>query len=269
VLAASRDRYWCDYAYHLAPIQASHVDEMEWLATQQGVPSFKIFMFYGGHGLHGQADRAAQRRFLMVGEDESYDIRQAHPELAPHVSVSLHCEIADILNAYTQRVARDGSLAGLRAYSAARPPHAEGLAVWIAGYLAHETGCPGINLLHLSSRKAVEAALALPRVFPAHPAARGRGVPLAGAARAEARLGGERPCLLRPRDEGGRGAPGRHLAGALRLRRNRVPPGGRCQRGQPARDGVLPHGGGARGALVYDGRRVMGPARGRSLSRPG
>jgi allantoinase len=179
VLAASRDRYWCDYAYHLAPIQASHVDEMEWLATQQGVPSFKIFMFYGGHGLHGQADRAAQRRFLMVGEDESYDfahfefimraaarIRQAHPELAPHVSVSLHCEIADILNAYTQRVARDGSLAGLRAYSAARPPHAEGLAVWIAGYLAHETACPGINLLHLSSRKAVEAALALPRVFP-------------------------------------------------------------------------------------------------------
>jgi allantoinase len=80
--------------------------------------------------------------------------------------VSLHCEIADILNAYTHRVARDGSLAGLRAYSAARPPHAEGLAVWIAGYLAHEAACPRINLLHLSSRKAVEAALALPRVFP-------------------------------------------------------------------------------------------------------
>jgi allantoinase len=152
---------------------------MEWLATQQGVPSFKIFMFYGGHGLHGQADRAAQRRFLMVGEDESYDlahfefimraasrIRRAHPDLARHVSVSLHCEIADILDAYTRRVARDGALTGLRAYSAARPPHSEGLAVWIAGYLAHETDCPGINLLHLSSRKAVEAALALPRVFP-------------------------------------------------------------------------------------------------------
>ncbi len=179
VLARSRDRYWCDYGYHLAPIQASHIDEMEDLATRQGVPSFKIFMFYGGHGLHGQADRAAQRRFLMVGEDESYDlahfefimraasrIRRAHPRLAPHVTVSLHCQIADILNAYTARVAREGTLAGLRAYSAARPPHAEGLAVWIAGYLAHETDCPGINLLHLSSRKAVEAALALPRVFP-------------------------------------------------------------------------------------------------------
>src|SRR5262249_41290021 len=150
VLARSRDRYWCDYGYHLAPIQASHIDEMEDLATRQGVPSFKIFMFYGGHGLHGQADRAAQRRFLMVGEDESYDlahfefimraasrIRRAHPRLAPHVTVSLHCEIADILNAYTARVAREGTLGGLRAYSAARPPHAEGLAGSIAGDIPH------------------------------------------------------------------------------------------------------------------------------------
>jgi allantoinase len=301
VLAASRDRYWCDYAYHLAPIQASHVDEMEWLATQQGVPSFKIFMFYGGHGLHGQADRAAQRRFLMVDEDESYDfahfefimraaarIRQAHPRLAPHVSVSLHCEIADILNAYTQRVARAGALTGLRAYSAARPPHAEGLAVWIAGYLAHETDCPGINLLHLSSRKGVEAALALPRVFPhldvrrevtvghllldcdaptgvlakVNPPIRPREdveFPVAGAARAEARLGGERPRLLRPRDEGGRRAPGRHLAGALRLRRHRVPPVGRRQRGAPAWDGIFPHGGGAR---LEPGAALRPPAQG-------
>lgn len=45
------------------------------------------------------------------------------------MSVSLHCEIADILNGYPQRVARDGSLTDLPAYRAARPPHAEGLAV--------------------------------------------------------------------------------------------------------------------------------------------
>jgi allantoinase len=82
------------------------------------------------------------------------------------VSVSLHCETADILNAYTRLVQRDPSLTGLRAYSEARPPHSEGLAVWIAGYLAHETGCRNVNLLHLSSRKAIEAALTLRRVFP-------------------------------------------------------------------------------------------------------
>ncbi|MEM7603072.1 MAG: chromosomal replication initiator protein DnaA, partial [Verrucomicrobiota bacterium] len=38
---------------------------------------------------------------------------------------------------------------GLRAYSAARPPHSEGLAICIASYLAHETNCVNINLLHL------------------------------------------------------------------------------------------------------------------------
>jgi allantoinase len=179
VLRLSEGRYHCDYAYHLAPIEAAHIDEMEALATTHGVPSFKIFMFYGGYGLHGQAGDDAQRRFLMLGPDDRYDlahfefimraaarIRAAHPALAPYVSVSLHCEMADILNAYTRLVARDRTLSGLHAYSAARPPHAEGLAVCVAAYLAHETNCVGINLLHLSSRKALEAARAMARTFP-------------------------------------------------------------------------------------------------------
>ena len=179
VLKISDGRYHCDYGYHLAPIASSHVGEMEALATTHGVPSFKIFMFYGGYGLHGQAGGDEQRRFLMIGADDHYDlahfefvmraaarIRADHPALAPYVSVSLHCEMADILNAYTRLVRRDGSLSGLRAYSAARPPHAEGLAVCVASYLAHETGCANVNLLHLSSRKALEAALTMARTFP-------------------------------------------------------------------------------------------------------
>ena len=179
VLEISEGRYHCDYAYHLAPIMGAHVDEMEALATAHGVPSFKIFMFYGGYGLHGEAGDEEQRRFLMIGPGDHYDlahfefimraaarIRERHPALAPYVSVSLHCEMADILNAYTRLVAKDTSLSGLRAYSAARPPHAEGLAVCVAAYLAHETGCVNVNLLHLSSRKALEAALAMARTFP-------------------------------------------------------------------------------------------------------
>jgi allantoinase len=179
VLEISEGRYHCDYAYHLAPIAAAHVDEMEALATAHGVPSFKIFMFYGGYGLHGQAGDDAQRRFLMLDPDDRYDlahfefimraaarIRARHPALAPYVSVSLHCEMADILDAYTRLVARDRTLTGLRAYSAARPPHAEGLAVCVAAYLAHESECVNVNLLHLSSRKALETALAMARTFP-------------------------------------------------------------------------------------------------------
>ena len=177
VLRRSEGNYWVDYGYHLAPINRSHIDEMPMLLDEHGVSSFKIFMFYGGHGLHGRS--STQRNFLHLEEGESYDFAhfefimrklsqmiQERPEQADHLSLSLHCEIADILNAYTAMVERDGKLKGLHAYSAARPPHSEGLAVFIASYLAYETACLNINLLHLSSRKALEAALMMRDLFP-------------------------------------------------------------------------------------------------------
>jgi allantoinase len=177
VLRQADGRFWVDYGFHVAPIEAGHIDEMEHLALDHGVTSFKIFMFYGGYGLHGRS--SSQNEFLMIGPDERYDIAHfefimrsaqrlmaAHPELADHISVSLHCELADILTAYTRIVEREGRLTGLEAYSAARPPHAEGLAIWIASYLANETNCLNINLLHLSSRKAIDAAWTMQQVFP-------------------------------------------------------------------------------------------------------
>ena len=45
---------------------------MEYLVTEHGIPSFKIFMFYGGYGLHGASSQ--QNEFLMIGPDERYDI---------------------------------------------------------------------------------------------------------------------------------------------------------------------------------------------------
>ena len=177
VLDQSRGRFYVDYAYHLAPIDSTQVAEIESLVETHGVTSFKIFMFYGGYGLHGASDK--QRDFLMIGEDENYDLAhfefvmrgvqramERFPDRRAEISVSLHCETAEILNAYTKIVAKDQSLSGLRAYSAARPPHSEGLAVCIAAYLAHETHCLNINLLHLSSRKAVEAAITMAQAFP-------------------------------------------------------------------------------------------------------
>ncbi|NWF70501.1 MAG: dihydroorotase family protein [Chloroflexi bacterium] len=177
VLAISDGKYHVDYGYHLAPISSSHIDEMDMLLSEYGVSSFKIFMFYGGYGLHGKSNE--QHKFLMIGEEEKYDLAhfefimrgvtrlmQKYPQVAESISLSLHCEVADILNAYTKMVERDGSLSGLRAYSAARPPHSEGLAIWIAAYLAYETDCLNINLLHLSSRKAIDAALMIQTIFP-------------------------------------------------------------------------------------------------------
>jgi allantoinase len=73
------------------------------------------------------------------------------------------------MTAYTRLVEGDRSpraLKGLAAYHASRPPHSEGLAVFIASYLANEAALPNINLLHLTSRKAVQAAMTMAEVFP-------------------------------------------------------------------------------------------------------
>ncbi|MCS6807434.1 MAG: dihydroorotase family protein [Bacteroidota bacterium] len=177
VLAISQGRFYVDYGYHLAPMMRQHIDEMPMLARDMGVPSFKIFMFYGSYGLHGRS--TSQREFLMIPDDETYDIAHFefvmrgakkamndNPSLRDVISVSLHCETAEIMNAYTKLVESEGKLSGLPAYSASRPPHSEGLAIFIASYLAHETELPNINLLHLTSRKAVDAAMMMQAVFP-------------------------------------------------------------------------------------------------------
>ena len=123
---------------------------------------------------------------------------------ARDISLSLHCETAEIMRAYTQMVEEEDHLKGLEAYSAARPPHFEGLVVTIASYLAHETG-----LAHRSSAKAME-----------RPRRRGR-------------LGRLRPRLPR-RDEVRRGRPRRRLPREVRVRGPRVPAVGRVQRGDEA-----------------------------------
>jgi allantoinase len=177
VLAATEGRAHVDYAYHLAPMSREHIAEIPELIERFGVTSFKVFMFYGSHGLHGRS--ADQNSFLMTPEGERYDYahfefvmrgiqeaRKRFPELADQISLSLHCETAEIMTAYTQLVEEAGELSGLAAYSASRPPHSEGLAVSIAAYLAHETELPTINLLHLSSRKALDAAVRMGRAFP-------------------------------------------------------------------------------------------------------
>ncbi|HEY2335933.1 MAG TPA: dihydroorotase family protein [Burkholderiales bacterium] len=177
VLKLSAGRFHVDYGFHLAPMDRTHIGEIEKLIKTHGVCSFKIFMFYGSHGLHGRSDD--QRKFLMIGPKDRYDYahfefvmrgvqaaRAKLPQLAGQISLSLHCETAEIMTAYTALAEKNGKLKGLAAYHAARPPHSEGLAVFIASYLANETALPTINLLHLSSKKALTAALQMAEVFP-------------------------------------------------------------------------------------------------------
>ena len=177
VLRLAQGRFHVDYGFHLAPMDATHIREIPDLVERHGVTSFKIFMFYGSHGLHGRSD--SQRDFLMIGPEDRYDYahfefvmrgvqaaRERFGDKAGTISLSLHCETAEIMTAYTRMVESEGRLQGLAAYHAARPPHSEGLAVFIASYLANEAALPNINLLHLSSRKALQAALQMAEVFP-------------------------------------------------------------------------------------------------------
>jgi allantoinase len=295
VLAETEGHAFIDYAFHLAPMMKEHIDEIPSLVTDFGVTSFKIFMFYGSHGLHGRS--TSQNDFLMIPEDERYDIahfefvmrgiqkaRREHPEYADRISLSLHCETAEIMTAYTKLVEEAGELSGLAAYSASRPQHSEGLAVTIASYLAHETELPTINLLHLSSEKAVDAALRMARTFPevdfrrevtagpparrhrhrrrhrrqgqsaAPPARRRRGALVARARRRD-RLGCERPRLLPRRAEVQCRAPRRRLPREVWLRRRRVPHPRHGERGTQARD-ELPR---DRGHGLHPSRRALRP----------
>jgi allantoinase len=177
VLELSAGRFHVDYGYHLAPMDGTHISEISNLIEEHGVSSFKIFMFYGSHGLHGRSD--SQREFLMIGPEERYDYahfefvmrgvqaaRERFPCKAAQISLSLHCETAEVMTAYTKIIESEARLQGLAAYHASRPPHSEGLAVFVAAYLANEAALPTINLLHLSSRKALQAALQMAEVFP-------------------------------------------------------------------------------------------------------
>jgi len=103
VLEQSRGRSFIDYGFHLAPMMREHIDEIPSIIEDFGVTSFKIFMFYGSHGLHGRS--ADQSSFLMIPKEERYDLahfefvmrgvqaaREKLKDRADHISLSLHCE---------------------------------------------------------------------------------------------------------------------------------------------------------------------------------
>ena len=103
VLDLTRGKFHVDYAFHLAPMDSRQIREIPQLIEQYGVTSFKIYMFYGGYGLHGASN--SQHAFLMIDAHEKYDIAhfefvmrgvqeaaQQYPRLREEISLSLHCE---------------------------------------------------------------------------------------------------------------------------------------------------------------------------------
>ena len=178
LMQVSAGRYYCDYGYHVSPIEGRQIAEMGYMATDCGAPNFgEVFMFYGLHGLHGRSD--SQSKWLMLNEGDHYDLahfdficreaarlQQQHPDLAKYIQVSWHCETPEILRAYEPKIRAEGNLKGLEAYSAARPPHSEAIAINIVGSMAYAAGLKQVNILHITSREAMDAAIAMRNTYP-------------------------------------------------------------------------------------------------------
>jgi dihydropyrimidinase/allantoinase len=151
-----------DYAFHLAPMTAEHVREIGWLAEEMGVTSFKYYMFY--KGLNLSSDSRDAKAYTMTDEYDLghlFEIMEAvaavNERSSGRVSLSLHCEQAELLRVFIERAKADPSVSGLAEYAAARPPLTERLSIEEAGVLADHTRVP-VNLLHLSSELALDTA---------------------------------------------------------------------------------------------------------------
>jgi dihydroorotase-like cyclic amidohydrolase len=172
VLAATEGHSRVDYGYHLAPMMRSQIREIGELVGNEGVLSFKYYMFYKGLDLSGAPGEAATETM-----SESYDLghlfeimeqvskAQGARNDGERVSLSIHCEQPELIRLFMERVQKEGVLTGLQAYSAARPPLTERLSIAEVGVLAGHTRCP-VNFLHLSSEEALQAALEVKRQHP-------------------------------------------------------------------------------------------------------
>ena len=171
VLEATEGHSRVDYGYHLAPMVREQVGEIERLVAEDGVTSFKYYMFYKGLDLSGASSDASG--YTM---SENYDLghlfeimeqvaRVQGEREDSRVSLSIHCEQPELIRVFSERVKQEDVLTGLEAYSASRPTLTEHLAVAEVAVLAGHTRCP-INLLHLSSEEAFDAALELKALNP-------------------------------------------------------------------------------------------------------
>ena len=171
VLSMTNGNAHVDFGYHLAIMTAEQLKEIPALVSEHGVASFKFYMFY--IGLNLAADSTAASAYTMA---EQYDLGHlyrlmegvaacARDRRDGRVSLSVHCETADIIRTCVeeQRATGANDLAG---WSRARPPFSEAMAIAQATLLAARVGCP-LNILHISSAEALDAARLAAQRYPA------------------------------------------------------------------------------------------------------
>jgi len=158
---------YCDYCFHLAPMDGLQVKEMEWL-VEQGVVTYKYFMFYKGLNL-GANSTVSPTMSDCYDLGHLYNIMEEAARLNKMlenepVSVSVHCEDDEVIKSFIKKV-NEAGLEGLQAYCEARPPFSERVAIMKAGTVAAETGAK-LNILHITSAEAIQATRDLLTIYP-------------------------------------------------------------------------------------------------------
>lgn len=171
LLHLARDKSYVDLGFHLAPMTREQLSEIDWLVGEAGVTSFKYYFFY--KGLNLAADSTDAAAYTM---SDQYDfghlyammeqVRAADREYGARgrISLSLHCEDAELIKLFVERI-RGTGLPPLEEYAKARPPLCERLSIHEAGVMADSTRVR-VNLLHLSSGEAIRAAREVRMLYP-------------------------------------------------------------------------------------------------------
>jgi dihydropyrimidinase/allantoinase len=176
LLALSEKSFRTDYGFHLALFSDEHIGEVEWLVTEAGVSTFKYYMFYKLLTLAGATPEATN--YLMIDNPVDFgflykfmkEVGRVHRRYRDYgpISLSVHCENPEIIRATQAEVRANPGGNPMKDYSDARPPWQEELAINEVAIMARYTDCP-VNLLHLSSRKALEAGVDVTRRYPEIP----------------------------------------------------------------------------------------------------
>lgn len=171
VLRATEGHSYTDFGYHLGIMTSGQVNEIDWLVGEMGVASFKYYMFYKGLNLSSSSTAGTAYTMSDVYDlGHLYRFMQAVAEASRRygslgrISLSIHCEHAEIIRTFIDEM-RAQDLEGLEAYSKARPPFQERLAIAEATLLADVARCP-VNLLHLSSAEALAGGTKARRDYP-------------------------------------------------------------------------------------------------------